>query len=95
MNLLFGRLSEVLDHKRVLCVLSGLRSKNSFLIPADEQVLLLEVFLDDFLHLDRDLFLELQEAERNFVLHNFVDLFLKGPSRVPSHERFFPDSTTD
>ncbi len=92
---MFGWLSELLNHKRVLCVLSGLRGKNSFLIPADEQVLLLEVFLYDFLHLDRDLFPERQEAERNVVWHNFVDFLLKAPSRVPSHQRFFHDSTTD
>ncbi len=93
MNFMLCRLSEVLDHKCVLCVLSGLRGKNSFLIPADEHVLLLEVFLDDFLHLDRDLFSERQEAETNVVLHNFVDLFLKAPSSVPSH--FFHGLTTD
>jgi hypothetical protein len=51
----------VLDHKRVLCVLCRLRGKHSFLNPVDEQTLLFEVFLDDFLKLDPDLFPERQE----------------------------------
>jgi hypothetical protein len=48
-----------------------------------------------FLHLDAHLFPELQEAERNVILHNFIDLFLKAPGRVSSHQGHLHDSTTD
>ena len=53
------------------------------------------MFLDDFLHLDPDIFSERQEVERNVTFHNFVDLFLKAPRCVPSHQGLFHDSTTN
>ena len=48
LNFILGRLSKVLDHKRVPRVQTDIRCKYLILIPADEQILLLEVFLDDF-----------------------------------------------